>query len=175
MSIYSYALSIFAMGRDSGGRGPPLSRGPPGGAVQPRCSPRPDGRSACFGIRRPASKLSVRRIPKQPGAYALGCNWLRRERDSNSRYPFGVHTLSRRASSATRASLQYVSGAFRSKPDCKGSKKIRKSHKTVKILWDFPKVAYCLSMEMLERIRPEREVPSWLLLSHISKRKVMEG
>ena len=70
----------------------------------------------------------------------------RRERDSNSRYPFGVHTLSRRASSATRASLQYVSGAFRSKPDCKGSKKIRKSHKTVKILWDFPKVAYCLSM-----------------------------
>ena len=30
----------------------------------------------------------------------------RRERDSNSRYPFGVHTLSRRASSATRASLQ---------------------------------------------------------------------
>ena len=61
----------------------------------------------------------------------------RRERDSNSRYPFGVHTLSRRASSATRASLQYVSGAFRSKPDCKGSKKIRKSHKTVKILWDF--------------------------------------
>ena len=33
----------------------------------------------------------------------------RRERDSNSRYPFGVHTLSRRASSATRASLQYVS------------------------------------------------------------------
>ena len=29
----------------------------------------------------------------------------RRERDSNSRYPFGVHTLSRRASSATRASL----------------------------------------------------------------------
>ena len=64
--------------------------------------------------------------------------FLRRERDSNSRYPFGVHTLSRRASSATRASLQYVSGAFRSKPDCKGSKKIRKSHKTVKILWDFP-------------------------------------
>ncbi len=30
---------------------------------------------------------------------------LRRERDSNSRYPLGVHTLSRRASSATRASL----------------------------------------------------------------------
>ena len=51
----------------------------------------------------------VRRIPKQPGACALGCCWLRRERDSNSRYPFGVHTLSRRASSATRASLQYVS------------------------------------------------------------------
>ena len=51
----------------------------------------------------------VRRIPKQPGACALGCCWLRRERDSNSRYPFGVLTLSRRASSATRASLQYVS------------------------------------------------------------------
>ncbi len=29
----------------------------------------------------------------------------RKERDSNSRYPFGVHTLSRRASSATRASF----------------------------------------------------------------------
>ena len=50
----------------------------------------------------------------------------RRERDSNSRYPFGVHTLSRRASSATRASLQYVSGAFRSKPDCKGNHFFRK-------------------------------------------------
>ena len=67
-----------------------------------------------------------RRIPKQPGACALGCCWLRRERDSNSRYPFGVHTLSRRASSATRASLQYVSGAFRSKPDCKGNHFFRK-------------------------------------------------
>ena len=30
----------------------------------------------------------------------------RRERDSNPRYPFGVHTLSRRASSATPAPLQ---------------------------------------------------------------------
>ena len=53
------------------------------------------------------AKLVRRRPTKQPGAKALGCNWLRRERDSNSRYPFGVHTLSRRASSATRASLQY--------------------------------------------------------------------
>ena len=32
---------------------------------------------------------------------------LRRERDSNPRYAFGVYTLSRRASSATRAPLQY--------------------------------------------------------------------
>ena len=31
--------------------------------------------------------------------------FLRSERDSNSRYAFGVYTLSRRASSATRASL----------------------------------------------------------------------
>jgi hypothetical protein len=30
---------------------------------------------------------------------------LRRERDSNPRYTFGVYTLSRRASSTTRASL----------------------------------------------------------------------
>ena len=30
----------------------------------------------------------------------------RRDRDSNPRYPFGVHTISNRASSATRASLQ---------------------------------------------------------------------
>ncbi len=30
---------------------------------------------------------------------------LRSDRDSNSGYPFGVYTLSRRASSATRASL----------------------------------------------------------------------
>ena len=41
---------------------------------------------------------------------------LRRERDSNSRYPFGVHTLSRRASSATRASLQ---GLCPKNRDCK--------------------------------------------------------
>ena len=32
---------------------------------------------------------------------------LRSERDSNSRYPLGVYTLSRRASSTTRASLQW--------------------------------------------------------------------
>ena len=32
----------------------------------------------------------------------------RSEGDSNSRYAFGVYTLSRRASSATRASLQNV-------------------------------------------------------------------
>ena len=38
---------------------------------------------------------------------ALLCStlFLRSERDSNSRYAFGVYTLSRRASSATRASL----------------------------------------------------------------------
>ena len=32
---------------------------------------------------------------------------MRRERDSNPRYALGVYTLSRRASSTTRASLQY--------------------------------------------------------------------
>ena len=32
--------------------------------------------------------------------------FLRRERDSNPRNPLGVYTLSRRASSTTRASLQ---------------------------------------------------------------------
>ena len=31
---------------------------------------------------------------------------LRRGRDSNPRYPFGVHTLSKRTSSATRAPLR---------------------------------------------------------------------
>lgn len=54
---------------------------------------------------------------------------LRSERDSNSRYPLGVYTLSRRASSTTRASLQwrfvnvisrlYQSVAFN---ECKGKK-----------------------------------------------------
>ena len=76
------------------------------------------------------SMISIRRArnQKQPVAFATSCRSivLRRERDSNSRYPFGVHTLSRRASSATRASLQYVSGAFRSKPDCKGNHFFRK-------------------------------------------------
>jgi hypothetical protein len=32
---------------------------------------------------------------------------LRRGRDSNPRYPFGVHTLSKRTSSATRAPLRF--------------------------------------------------------------------
>ena len=32
---------------------------------------------------------------------------LRRERDSNPRYPFEAYTLSRRAPSTTRTSLQY--------------------------------------------------------------------
>ena len=34
--------------------------------------------------------------------------YLRRERDSNPRYPLGVHTLSRRASSTTPAPLRYA-------------------------------------------------------------------
>ena len=33
---------------------------------------------------------------------------MRRKRDSNPRYTFGAHTLSRRASSTTRASLQIL-------------------------------------------------------------------
>ena len=37
---------------------------------------------------------------------------LRSKRDSNPRYAFGAHTLSRRASSATRASLQFGIGFF---------------------------------------------------------------
>ena len=61
------------------GRGPAAISGE--GTLQPRNSPRPDGRSCCFGMHRPVSKLPVRRIPKQPGANALGCCWLRRGRD----------------------------------------------------------------------------------------------
>lgn len=34
------------------------------------------------------------------------CFFLRRGRDSNSRYPLGVYTLSRRTSSTTRAPLR---------------------------------------------------------------------
>ena len=41
---------------------------------------------------------------KTARCYVAHC-FLRSERDSNSRYAFGVYTLSRRASSATRASL----------------------------------------------------------------------
>jgi hypothetical protein len=44
-----------------------------GGLQRKESSPRPDGRSGCFGILRPVSKLPVRRIPKQPGACAQGC------------------------------------------------------------------------------------------------------
>ena len=36
---------------------------------------------------------------------------LRREGDSNPRYPLGVYTLSRRASSTTRASLLFFKSA----------------------------------------------------------------
>ena len=53
------------------------------------------------GAKRPRIKYSTRKADAKAPAF------LRRERDSNSRYPFGVHTLSRRASSATRASLQF--------------------------------------------------------------------
>ena len=35
---------------------------------------------------------------------------MRRGRDSNSRYPLGVYTLSRRASSTTRAPLLFIVG-----------------------------------------------------------------
>ena len=54
------------------------------------------------------TKTSFRRsVIKKAPQLKLRCHsFLRRERDSNSRYPFGVHTLSRRASSATRASLR---------------------------------------------------------------------
>ena len=64
------------------------------------------GCSGCFGPWPRPSELVRFHRPKQPDACAPGCICLRRERDSNSRYPFGVHTLSRRASSATRASLR---------------------------------------------------------------------
>ena len=40
------------------------------------------------------------------------CTSVRRERDSNPRYPLGVHTLSRRASSATPAPLQFMHGGI---------------------------------------------------------------
>ena len=108
--------------------------------------------SACVGH----ELARVRRIPKQPGACALGCCWLRRERDSNSRYPFGVHTLSRRASSATRASLQYVSGTFRKKPDCKGSEKFGKTYKSCGENAGFSEWDYrvsCLSCSMYRLMR----------------------
>ncbi len=39
-------------------------------------------------------------------SYGRAKNW-RRERDSNPRYPFEVHTLSRRAPSTARPSLRY--------------------------------------------------------------------
>ena len=45
----------------------------------------------------------------------LCCIALRREGDSNPRYALGVYTLSRRASSATRASLLYLFPFFRFK------------------------------------------------------------
>ena len=45
-------------------------------------------------------------MAKIPQAYLLaGFPSLRSDRDSNSGYAFGVYTLSRRASSATRAPL----------------------------------------------------------------------
>ena len=40
-------------------------------------------------------------------SYGRAKNW-RRERDSNPRYPFGVHTLSRRAPSTARPSLRVL-------------------------------------------------------------------
>lgn len=48
---------------------------------------------------------------------------MRRERDSNPRYALGVYTLSRRASSTTRASLQYVCNLPSSQNGCKLQKK----------------------------------------------------
>ena len=44
---------------------------------------------------------------------------LRRERDSNPRYAFGVYTLSRRASSTTRAPLLFNKKFFLLKNECK--------------------------------------------------------
>ena len=46
-----------------------------------------------------------RKRPSQPVRLATAFSFLRREGDSNPRYPLGVYTLSRRASSTTRASL----------------------------------------------------------------------
>ena len=132
-------MTVLRIPRDSAALALAASRALPGGPCNHAAAQRPDGRSVCFGILRPVSELPVRRIPKQPGAKALGCCWLRRERDSNSRYPFGVHTLSRRASSATRASLQYGSGRNRT---AKVVKKSENPTKTGKFLWDFQKGAY---------------------------------
>ena len=46
-------------------------------------------------------------------------NGLRKEGDSNPRYPLGVYTLSRRASSTTRASFLAIGWDF-FKSGCKG-------------------------------------------------------
>ena len=59
----------------------------------------------------------------------------RRERDSNPRYPFGVHTLSRRASSATPAPLQYL---IYWPPKNEGCKLIKKCEKKTVLFTNFP-------------------------------------
>ena len=93
----------------------------------------------------------------------------RRERDSNSRYPFGVHTLSRRASSATRASLQYVVRDLSAKPDCKDRfffGNIRKFH-------GYFQKSYSFTRTMLFRTVREEELPSCAEVFQYSKRKFL--
>ena len=144
-----YSVSTISIRQEGGGEIPPAGGrrylgALPGGPGNHATAQRPDGRSGRFGIRRPRASS---RPPHTKTARRLRARLLlvaERARfelaipfwgthafqaclfSHSSISPIGVHTLSRRASSATRASLQYVSGAFRSKPDCKGNHFFRK-------------------------------------------------
>ena len=56
-------------------------------------------------FRRPLSPTSIRQKTLKKTTLYLRLSW-RRERDSNPRYAFNVHTISNRALSASQTSLQ---------------------------------------------------------------------
>ena len=130
LSIQKKCPIGLSRGRDSVGRRPPLSRCPPGGSLQPCCSPRPDGRTRCF--RRPAPDVS--KLPPGPvnensqllTQPAVNQIFAERARFELAIPFWGTHAFQACLFSHSSISPIRVRRPMGSKPDCKGNHFFRK-------------------------------------------------
>ena len=137
-----------AEGRDSGGRGPPLSRGPPGGSWQGYDS-QPSGLKALLSvsaIRRPRASS---RPPYDENSQLLPQPAVSQILAERARFELAIPFWGTHAFQACLFSHSSISPINVPKNrDCKGSKKIRKSHNSGKKLWDFQKRGRTYSLSM---------------------------